>query len=96
VKNSARDNVGATASREREDSHMRLSSIRDGLSACYRSEACLDALLVAALVAPATSLPTWLRKLYQATRSHEDWQLDEVVTIVLFLGVAVTSLALTS
>jgi hypothetical protein len=53
VKNSARDNVGVTASREREDSHMRLSSIRDGLSACYRSEACLDALLVAALVSPA-------------------------------------------
>ena len=53
MKNSARDNVGVTASREREDSHMRLSSIRDGLSACYRSEACLDALLVAALVSPA-------------------------------------------
>jgi diguanylate cyclase (GGDEF)-like protein len=70
---------------------MRLSSIRDRLGACYRSEACLDALLVAALVAPVYLLAehyNGFEKLYQATRSYEDWQLDEVVTIVLFLGVA--------
>jgi hypothetical protein len=70
---------------------MRLSSIRDGLSACFKSEACLDALIVAALVAPAYILADYyngFERLYQATRSYEDWQLDELVTSFCFLGLA--------
>jgi predicted signal transduction protein with EAL and GGDEF domain len=70
---------------------MRLSRIRDSLSACFRSEACLDALIVAALVAPIFILSDYynaFERLYRATRSHEDWQLDEVVTVVVFLGLA--------
>ena len=70
---------------------MGLSSIRDGLSACFKSEACLDALIVAALVAPVFILTDYyngFERLYQATRSYEDWQLDEIVTVVVFLGLA--------
>ena len=75
---------------EHEDP-MRLSRIRDSLSACFKSEACLDALIVAALVAPVFILSDYydgFERLYQATRSHEDWPLDELVTVVVFLGLA--------
>ena len=67
------------------------SKIRARLSACYKSEACVDALVVAALVAPAYLLAEFydgFEALYHFTRSHEDWQLDEVVTTFLFLGLA--------
>jgi diguanylate cyclase (GGDEF)-like protein len=70
---------------------MWLSSIRERLSACRKSEACLDALLVAMLVLPVYFLAEYhngFEGLYQATRAHEDWQLDEVVTTVIFLGLA--------
>src|SRR6185312_7339528 len=70
---------------------MLLSRIRDRLSACYKSEACLDAVIVAALVVPVYLVADYcngFERLYQTTRAFEDWQLDEVVTAVVFLGLA--------
>ena len=70
---------------------MLLSRIRDRLSACYKSEACLDAVIVAALVVPVYLFAdhyNGFERLYQTTRALEDWQLDEVVTAVVFLGLA--------
>jgi diguanylate cyclase (GGDEF)-like protein len=57
----------------------------------WLGETVFDTLFVAALVLPAYSLSEYydgFELLYQATRDHENWQLDEVVTTVVFLGLA--------
>jgi diguanylate cyclase (GGDEF)-like protein len=67
---------------------MRRAKIRDRRPA-WLGEAVIDALFMAALVLPVYLLAEHyegFETLYQATRAYEDWQLDEVVTTIVFLG----------
>jgi diguanylate cyclase (GGDEF)-like protein len=55
------------------------------------SRAQFDGLLIAAISAPAYAALLWINafdELYEFTRSHEDWQLDELIVLALVVGIA--------
>jgi diguanylate cyclase (GGDEF)-like protein len=55
------------------------------------SRAQLDVLLIVAISIPAYAVLLWtdaFDALYEVTRSHEDWQLDELIVLALVVGIA--------
>ena len=55
------------------------------------SRAQFDGLMIAAMSAPAYAALLWTNAfdaLYEFTRSHEDWQLDELIVLALVVGIA--------